>query len=247
VEGNWFTEDAAKTEPLKGVAPCHPGDCPLGHGLLIAHRARDGEILWARRIRQGFGAYQYPTVAEIGGRLTVVTGVGENPLLPTLHGEKFLPNLVRIALSRLQLRSGLLRRLMGIPVKRNALATFDAETGELLWFVEEEPWSYHSAIGDEEKLFERYARMMREPRHEPACGPDNWGIPAVTGDGTILMSSGSTGKLYAVRDANGDGHIRVDEEVSMLDTKHPFLNGPALAPGMLAVAPCWGKMYVFKS
>mmetsp|Transcript_43621 Transcript_43621/g.87965 ORF Transcript_43621/g.87965 Transcript_43621/m.87965 type:complete len:137 (-) Transcript_43621:39-449(-) len=133
-------------------------------------------------------------------------------------------------------------------MKRNAVAAFDAETGELIWSWEEEPWGYLAAIGDEGEVHTRRSmRMHTDARFQDnICGPDNWGIPGITADGTVIIGSGNTGNLYAIRDANGDDTIQ-DSEVSTFKTEQGFLNNPALAPGLMAVAPCWGPMYVFKS
>uniref|UniRef100_A0A7S1SDS5 Pyrrolo-quinoline quinone repeat domain-containing protein n=1 Tax=Alexandrium catenella TaxID=2925 RepID=A0A7S1SDS5_ALECA len=233
---------------LNNLADCIPGYfCPQGMGLLVAYRAEDGEVLWKRRIHPDFGGWQYPTVGKIDGRLLVVAAIGTNPSLPEgFMGPRFLPQIVREYIARFQWRSAWLRWLLGVPKKRNAVAAYDADTGALVWLWEEPPWEYHAAAGDEELLHARFPRMLADPRNEVVCGPDNWGIPAITADGTVIVGSGSSGNLYAIRDRDGDGSIS-SSEVSTLETHQAFLNGPALAPGLMAVAPCWGKMYVFKS
>merc|ERR1712032_368482 len=108
-------------------------------------------------------------------------------------------------------------------------------------------WNLSGAAGDNEG-FER--RLIDYPqkdptRHEVLCLPDNWGIPSIGGDGTVYASSGHNGNLYAIRDENVDGAID-ETEIKTFKTGQAFLNGPALAPGMLVAAPCWGPMYVFK-
>mmetsp|Transcript_68824 Transcript_68824/g.204840 ORF Transcript_68824/g.204840 Transcript_68824/m.204840 type:complete len:523 (+) Transcript_68824:60-1628(+) len=247
-EANYHVGPKSSTgSPMPHVAPCGPFFCPEGFGLLVAYDAQNGTIRWARRIFPGMGGTQYPAVGMIGGHLTLVAGVGTNPNVGQIFmGPKYLPPFVGRLIQKWQLKHEWLRRMLGVQVKRNGVATFDAETGRLIWFWEEEPWSFFGAAGDEDKFHERVLRSMVDPRMEVMCGPDNWGIPAITGDGTVIVSSGSTGNLYALRDANGDGEIE-PSEVSTLETKQAFLNGPALAPGLMAVAPCWGRMYVFKS
>ena len=47
------------------------------------------------------------------------------------------------------------------------------------------------------------------------------------------------GRLYAIKDSDGDGLISEDE-VSAFNTGNSFQASPALAPGMLVVAPCDG-------
>jgi len=249
VESNWATGDVR--EPLPGVAVCSitAQYCPLGFGLLVAYRAEDGAVLWKRRLRPGHGGMQYPTVATIAGRLTVVAGIGQNPdLSPIGMGPKFLPFYLRLGIQLLQVRSWHLRRLLGVPVKPNGVSAYDAATGEELWHFAEEPNDHHGAEGDEGPMLGRLqkAHQQGDPRTEVLCGPDNWGIPAVGGDGTVYAASGSSGKLYAIRDADGNGVI-ADSEVSTFASGVAFLNNPALAPGMLVVSPCWGPMYVWRS
>jgi len=238
---------SSSSSPLPGVKPCMLGFCPEGLGLLVAHDARSGAVKWARRIPGWHGGLQYPAVGTVSGRLALVAAVGINPSIPEfLMGPQYLPPFLRRIIQRLQVKYAWLRGMLEVPVKRNAVATFDAETGDLIWIWEEEPWPFFAAAGDEDRLHERIARAALDPRTEIICGPDNWGIPAITGDGTVIASSGNTGNLYAIRDANGDGTIS-SGEVSTFKTGQGFLNGPALAPGLMAVAPCWGTMYVFKS
>merc|ERR1712217_339991 len=117
-----------------------------------------------------------------------------------------------------------------------------------MWSFSDEPWDHFAALGDEGPVLKaRWERSQKDPTHtEVICGPDSWGIPVIAGDGTVYASSGTTGNLYAIRDADGNGKID-STEVSVFRAGQAFLNAPALAPGMLAVAPCWGPMYVFKS
>jgi len=248
VEANYHMgQRASSGSPMPGVAPCAPTFCPEGNGLLVAHDAQNGTIRWARRIFPGMGGTQYPAVGMIGGHLTLVAGVGTNPNVGQIFmGPKYLPPFVGRLIQKWQLKHEWLRRMLGVQVKRNGVATFDAETGRLIWFWEEEPWPFDAAAGDEDAFDERVPRARLDRQRDVVCGPDNWGIPAIAGDGTVIIGSGSNGNLYAIRDVNGDREIE-PSEVSTFETKQAFLNGPALAPGLMAVAPCWGKMYVFKS
>lgn len=110
----------------------------------------------------------------------------------------------------------------------------------------DEPWDQFATAGDGEGFLRRHWRSALDPtREETLCGPDSWGIPVLAGDGTVYASSGTNGNLYAIKDVNLDGQID-ETEFSVFRTGQGFLNAPALAPGMLAVAPCWGPMYVFK-
>lgn len=68
--------------------------------------------------------------------------------------------------------------------------------------------------------------------------------PAIGGDGTVYVGSGS-GKLYAIRDHNGDGFVSTDE-VNTFSVGSTIGASPGIAPGLLVAAPCHGLL-VFKS
>jgi outer membrane protein assembly factor BamB len=120
---------------------------------------------------------------------------------------------------------------------RNKVYALDAETGDVLWVIAEDPWWDPMGAGE------------RNPHGEgegTVCYPDPQGIPVISGDGTVYASSSHGGELRAIKDMNGDGQID-DSEISIFETNNCFLNSPSIAPGMLVAAPCWGPMYVFKA
>lgn len=227
--------------------------CPDGPGLYLVYRVSDGAILQRRRMPGMLN--QYPAVGPVDDRLTVVLSVGPNPPLAVLFfivAQTALPSFLRYdsiiaAIFKLQFNFAWVRRLLGFPIfKSNTVAALDAETGKQVWSYTEAPWDHFTSAGDEEHFTRRYVAMLQDDRVEPICGPDSWGIPVIAGDGTIYASSGLTGKLFTIRDRDGNGQIE-PAEVSTFDAGQAFLNGPALAPGLLVASPCWGPFYVWKT
>jgi len=126
----------------------------------------------------------------------------------------------------------------------NALVAMDAETGRLLWRYEEPRWNHLVAAGDE-WMSERLQISKTNPKTDVLCLPDPQGIPLISGDGTVYMSSSHSGELTAIKDKDGNGIIDA-VDISIFSTHTCFLNSPSIAEGMLVAAPCWGPMYVFK-
>merc|ERR1711879_837988 len=87
--------------------------------------------------------------------------------------------------------------------------------------------------------------FQKDSLHETVCVPDNQGIPTIDGGGTVYATSGHNGKIYSLRDANGNGIIE-HREISIFDTSSAFLNGPSIAPGLFVFGSCWSPMYVFR-
>ena len=62
--------------------------------------------------------------------------------------------------------------------------------------------------------------------------------PAIGGDGAVYVPR-SDGRVYAINDADGDGTVTL-AETSSYDFRMAFQGSPAIAPGLLVVAPCDG-------
>lgn len=229
-----------------------------GPGVVHAYRVSDGERVWQRTFGEYWGA-QVPAVGRLGGAerpaegLSVVAAIGQNPDMPYDAQWPFLvPKFLRIAYLRAKLKYAGFRRFLRAfgrirPLNPNAIVAMDAATGEVRWRFEEEPWDFPACAGDEERIVERLVAKESDPsRTEHQCGPDNWGVPTIGGDGTVYAASGKTGRLYAVRDKDGNGRID-DNEVQTFGTSQGFLNAPSIAPGIMAFIPCWGPMYVFRA
>jgi len=230
------------------MEPCSLANCHEGPGAIIAYQVSDGKILAHKRSHHM--GMQYPAVGKIGDRLMVVAGMGQNPNLVHSIFEGplgWVPGFgwLKRLFFELQLRSSWLRRYIGIPILKGAVLALDAKTLATVWSFDDEPFDNFAAGGDEERFFRNVEKQKLDHREEVMCGPDSWGIPIIAGDGTVYASSGTNGNLYAINDRDGNGVID-KTEWSVFRAGIAFLNAPALAPGMLAVAPCWGPMYVFK-
>ena len=109
----------------------------------------------------------------------------------------------------------------GAPLPARTIA-LDAATGVVVWVREFPTW--HGAAAGDSTAF--------------ACRPDSSANAAIGSDGAVYVPH-EDGRLYVMRDADANGEISEDE-VATHDFGFSFQGAPALAPGMLAVAPCDG-------
>merc|ERR1712187_720706 len=106
---------------------------------------------------------------------------------------------------------------------------FDAETGKLQWIWKPPAWGDAAGKGDAENLLTRVFLGIK-----PQCNTASWGRPAIGGDG-VVYAPHMSGKLFAIKDFNGDGIIDEGTEVSSFDAGCSFLGGgPSCAPGTMA-------------
>jgi len=118
---------------------------------------------------------------------------------------------------------------------------YDAATGEHQWVfngpTQDTTWQAGEMEGSS-------ARMMAGIR--AITLPNPWSAPTVA-NGNVYVGN-EMGPLYALRDADGDGHIAGEAEVSRFDTSACFTgsSSPAHAPGLMAAASI-DTLYVFKS
>lgn len=160
---------------------------------------------------------------------------------------EWMPIWLRSAYILAKIKFTPLKRLLQHKALPNKILAVDAETGITQWSWDDEVWDNIAMAGDEDiqrRLVEAYSKG--DPRRETVCLPDNAGIPTINGDGTVFFASGQNGDIHAIKDRDGNGVID-PTEVSTFRTGIGFLNGPAIAPGMLVVSPCWGPSYVFKA
>jgi outer membrane protein assembly factor BamB len=209
--------------------------------FIAARRVEDGHLLWRTEVT-GFIppaiegplistsgiANQYPAVGEVRygpfKRLAVVAGLGNNLPIGGLVMPQQPPGDGWI----------------------NVVIALDPETGDLLWRYDEPAWPHKFAEGDD-KMAQRTNKSLEVGgKADVVCWPDPQGIPLISGDGTVYMSSSHHGALRSMADKDGSGTID-PSELSTFETHNCFLNSPSIADGMLVAAPCWGSMYVFKS
>lgn len=186
-------------------------------GRLSAHRVSDGKLLWSKTYKADEKTgNQYPAV----GKLT-----SGGPLAVVAPWGTFGDS--------------------PIPLSMTAL---NADTGDLIWHWKDPAvWHTQMSAGDEPASVSKRVREAKDGnKTESACIPDPQGIPLIASDGTIYFSSSHSGELRAIKDADENGIIDPDTEVSTFATHHCFLNSPSLAQGMLVAAPCWGPMYVWR-
>ena len=107
------------------------------------------------------------------------------------------------------------------PAKTFAL---DAATGAIVWQYDMPLW-HGAAAGD------------GFPENH-GCAPDSSANNAIGGDGVAYVPH-EDGRVYAIRDADGDGVIH-EGEVSSWGFDMTFQGSPAIAPGLLVVSPCDG-------
>lgn len=127
--------------------------------------------------------------------------------------------------------------------KPQKMLALDAATGEERWALDMRPLKRRACAGDEEYLMARLPAAIAQ-RSDHVCIPDSWAQGVIDGDGTAFLGF-ADGRLFAVRDENGDGRIG-GQEISEHDFGHAFQASQGLAPGILAVVPCGGGLWVWR-
>jgi len=120
------------------------------------------------------------------------------------------------------------------------VVALNAADGSPRWSYELPAFRRAAAAGDEERLFARFRTG------DPFCFPDNFNQGVINGFGSVFIGH-ADGRLYTFRDSNSDGRIDPDSEVSYYDFGDAFQAGVGLAPGLVAVVPCGGGLYVWRS
>eukprot|EP00435_Cladocopium_sp_Y103_P013568 s560_g3.t1 len=111
---------------------------------------------------------------------------------------------------------------------------YDANTGGLRWVFHGPTQTGPFQAGDFEGMADRTASGVR-----PVCLPNGWSAPSISSDGTVFVGN-ENGPLFALRDADGDGRVVGNNEVSFFDSKAAFSGSasPAIGNNLLAVASC---------
>lgn len=218
-------------------------------GVIHAYRLEDGSPVWRRDL--GMPANQGVAYGVLAGdsRPAVIAGIGENPSLPWINRlSSYVPQWLRKLINAASVASaGRPTWLWGTKELPALVVALEAETGAMRWSYKPPPFTRPSCEGDEALLFKRYEAQDKFPDFpiDPVCFANNWAQAVIGGDGTAYLGH-QDGKLYAVRDANGNAQIE-ESEVSTHYFAAAFQGPQAIAPGMLAVAPCGGGLWVWRS
>mmetsp|Transcript_91063 Transcript_91063/g.202165 ORF Transcript_91063/g.202165 Transcript_91063/m.202165 type:complete len:473 (-) Transcript_91063:32-1450(-) len=226
-------------------------------------RAKDGHRIWKSGFSGEWGQYWSDGMAMLadGVVYAVHSDGGLKDLAPTetsnicaydlATGQKIwrqdfpFPTNTQAAVGYLGKGAGLSDRLsvvvpigaQPIPTKwtyNSSIRVFDAKTGAPQW--EWTPPTYRGGFvpGDVEDIL--HAKLP--------CLPNPYGSASIDARGTVYLGH-FNGKIYAIRDDNGDGRID-DSEVSEFYTGAGFSHGGvAIAPSMMAIASC-DTVYVFE-
>lgn len=211
-------------------------------GGVHAYNVSDGSLLWYRQMPRPPNSI--PAIARLTKNkkagFSLVVPMGKPLALPVVeYMPWWMPKEWKLAFHKESIALGEdANRLWHNKRMPTELLTMDAETGEAGWTYEAPLWSHITGAGDEEGLLERRRLGIRE-----TCQPPPWSSPIVDSEGTVYVGHES-GKFFAIRDKNHDGHINRKHEVSVFDAGAGFLQPPSLAPGMLAVASC-DSLFVF--
>jgi len=126
-----------------------------------------------------------------------------------------------------------------------SLVALDAQTGQTLWTFSPPLYRGLSCAGDEELFWPRLMKRREDPLGDEYCLPDSWSQAVIDANGTVFVGN-MDGRLYIVRDEDGDGEI-AGREASSLDFGNAFQATQAIAPGMFVVVPCGGGMHVWRA
>merc|ERR1711972_337702 len=111
----------------------------------------------------------------------------------------------------------------------------------LRWHHELPPWRDYAAAGDSEG---DSTRLEHGWAARPVCLPPASSYHTLDANGALYFGH-TDGKLYRMKDLDGDGKFDGESELCTFDTGGgPLSGGPSIAPGMLAYSSC-DSLYVF--
>jgi outer membrane protein assembly factor BamB len=221
--GSW-TDGSAILGPNRVVYSVQNGGNDPGHAFYSMGYSGPGEVV-ARSLDDG----------ELLWKASVPHPPNNSPAIGRLYGHEGL-SLVQPIGDPVQGAFG----AAGV----HSVYAFDAETGKLQWKFEGPRQTIPGITTGDLNPIAAVERALNGER--AVVLPNPWSAPTIDGNGTVFVGS-SLGPLYALRDANGDGIVEGDAEVSKLETDTTFSGSmsPAFAPGML-VAASSDQLYVFK-
>ena len=219
-----------------------------GKGLLHVYNYEDGRLLWTQDLPyEGNQAVAVGEIAGFPGKNSLILGTGRNPGLPTIVRIAFSLPDIHLALLFLPIQWLSVRFPSWFAQKqKRSIVALDAATGNVLWYHELEPYQQPAAAGDAENMGRRFMAMTdgTNPNNEPLCLPDSNAQPVIDGAGTAFVPF-QDGKVYILRDENGDGKISAEEIKEHL-VGSAFQAVPAMAPGLFVLVDCSGRLEVFR-
>jgi len=129
-----------------------------------------------------------------------------------------------------------------VPGYFEKIVALNAADGSPRWTYELPVFTTVSPAGDEANIVGK----LLEGQGDSSCMADAFNQGVINGFGSVFIGH-SNGRLYAIRDSNSDGRIDADTEVSYYAFGEAFQAEVGLAPGLAAVVPCSGGLYVWKS
>jgi len=233
------------TQPHKG----HVRECP---GYVSAYNTSDGSMVW--RVSVPKPPNTSPALGRLGSddKASLVMPIGQQsqegcvpPATASLGLLKPFPETIRnlgfFLVHKLSVWLGDSNGwLWGTSTRRHDIHVLDPDTGKTLWTWSGPTSNRKCNRGDEDGFVPRYMSGKRT-----VCCPTPWTQPHIGPDGTIYLGN-ENGDFFAIRDANGDGRIDDEKEVSVYYTGATFPHvGPAHAPGMM-VAVNFDGVFVWK-
>lgn len=249
---------------------------PTAGGGVHAYRLADGQLLWEKDMERPVFTWPVVGRLAGRSDYSVIVAVGANAYFPwnfvaMMAGLMLIPLGLMLGLvwslccccrggccqlAKRLTACGLLGMLAaaGIVVAYLRGAAFplgnfyaeiyalNAETGEQQWVYRLPEWKLWHAAGDWEGALQR---LLSAPQR-PVCLPAAYSSPTLDAAGTVYVGY-MDGTLLALRDANGDGVVAGEGEVSATKTQSAFLHsGAVLVPGLFAVTNC-DSLYVWKT
>jgi len=223
-------------------------------GVLHTYDYKDGRLLWFQELPfLGNQAVAVGEIAGSAGKKSLILGMGENPGLPVVvRIAAKVPDIVRpfvvlcFPLHLVELNFPWVFRLF-IKEQHRSVVALDLETGAFRWYHKLEPFRLPAATGDAEGFVRRFKARESgaNPNPDPWCLPDANAQPVIDGAGTAFVPF-QDGKVYAIRDENGDGDIAAEEVKERL-VGSAFQAAGAMAEGLLAFIDCGGRLEVFRA
>mmetsp|Transcript_52071 Transcript_52071/g.163521 ORF Transcript_52071/g.163521 Transcript_52071/m.163521 type:complete len:488 (+) Transcript_52071:93-1556(+) len=258
--------DIRPDHPIWSFLPYFTGDGTFVfqdmQGRAYRHRTRDGSLLW----KAGGDESSWTDGQALLGSNGIVYAVTRFAPFGVYHGDdpgrltayrledgqqlwnQSVPRAPNQspALGRLPGKSGLsIVQPVGSQCVQHAhtdVYAFDAATGEPQWVFRGPAQQGRLQRAEAEGMAERFAAHVR-----PITLPHPWSETTIDASGVVYIGS-EEGGFYALADQDGDGEVKGESEVSMMDTEACFHGDSSviIAPG-LTVTSSTDTLFAFKT